>query len=66
VTLSIPTNLEHSPQCPVVLPRPCAAVVQACPSGDYLRAVVEHYERPFTPGLNDHEKGELIEYLKSL
>jgi hypothetical protein len=31
-----------------------------------LRAVVEHYDRNFRLGLNDHEKGELIEYLKSL
>ncbi|HXV12531.1 MAG TPA: hypothetical protein VD839_17150 [Burkholderiales bacterium] len=31
-----------------------------------LQAVVEHYDRTFRLGLNDQEKGELIEYLKSL
>jgi hypothetical protein len=31
-----------------------------------LRAVVEHYDRHFRLGLNDYEKSELIEYLKSL
>jgi hypothetical protein len=31
-----------------------------------LRDVIEHYNRNFKLGLNDQEKGELIEYLKSL
>jgi hypothetical protein len=31
-----------------------------------LRDVVEHYDRNFRLGLNEQEKGELIEYLKSL
>jgi mono/diheme cytochrome c family protein len=31
-----------------------------------LRDVIEHYDRNFRLGLNEHEKSELIEYLKSL
>lgn len=31
-----------------------------------LRDVIEHYNRNFRLGLNDREKGDLIEYLKSL
>jgi len=31
-----------------------------------LRDVIEHYDGTFRLGLNDREKGELIEYLKSL
>jgi hypothetical protein len=31
-----------------------------------LPAVVEHYDRSFRLGLTDQEKGELVEYLKSL
>ena len=31
-----------------------------------LRDVIEHYNGNFRLGLNDQEKGELIEYLKSL
>jgi hypothetical protein len=31
-----------------------------------LAAVIEHYDRNFRLGLNDQEKSELVEYLKSL
>src|SRR6266571_3326200 len=31
-----------------------------------LRDVIEHYDNNFRLGLNDREKGDLIEYLKSL
>src|SRR5439155_375904 len=31
-----------------------------------LREVIEHYDRNFALGLNEQEKGDLIEYLKSL
>ncbi len=31
-----------------------------------LRDVIEHYNRNFRLGLNHPEKGDLIEYLKSL
>jgi len=31
-----------------------------------LRDVIEHYNRNFRLGLNDQEKGDLIEYLKSI
>jgi hypothetical protein len=31
-----------------------------------LSAVIDHYDRNFRLGLNDQEKRELVEYLKSL
>jgi cytochrome c peroxidase len=31
-----------------------------------LRDVIEHYDRNFRLGFSEHEKDELIEYLKSL